>query len=299
MPSFKKRERSPEAKPDPYFAIGFKNSLDKNYLRWAEESGCVDVLTLHVVTDIQELPGHRYAVICHQIDTGGNVLKTKTFVTKRLFLGAGSLGTSKLLVKAKAKGTLSRLNDAVGKYWASDGDTFPIRGGSGHTNPSQGGPGATVIEDHDNPIAPTALVPAGQWNETIDGRTYYIGVGFSPTSGYFAYDGATDTVKLNYDFTTAQAMKSQQATMRTCERLNTANTVDGNTPFTVAVGVGASAHPLGGATLGAACDLYGRVKNYRGLYVTDGALVPGNAGAVNPSFTIAALAERCMDGILD
>ena len=30
----------------------------------------------------------------------------------------------------------------------------------------------------------------------------------------------------------------------------------------------------------------------RGLYVTDGALIPGSTACANPSLTIAALAER-------
>ena len=59
-----------------------------------------------------------------------------------------------------------------------------------------------------------------------------------------------------------------------------------------------TAHPLGGAVMGKACDLEGRVKNYPGLFVVDGALIEGAVGLANPSFTIAALAERCMDRIL-
>jgi cholesterol oxidase len=46
--------------------------------------------------------------------------------------------------------------------------------------------------------------------------------------------------------------------------------------------------------VGKACDFAGRVKRCPGLYVTDGALIAGNTGLANPSFTIAALAERCM-----
>jgi cholesterol oxidase len=57
-------------------------------------------------------------------------------------------------------------------------------------------------------------------------------------------------------------------------------------------------HPLGGATLDTACDNVGRVHGYRGLYVTDAALIPGSTGACNPSWTIAALVERCLDRIL-
>ena len=51
-------------------------------------------------------------------------------------------------------------------------------------------------------------------------------------------------------------------------------------------------------TLGRACDTRGRVRGYRNLYVVDGALIPGATGCTNPSFTIAALAERCMDALV-
>jgi cholesterol oxidase len=57
-------------------------------------------------------------------------------------------------------------------------------------------------------------------------------------------------------------------------------------------------HPLGGMVLGDATDSYGRVNNYRKLYVIDGALLPRSAGGVNPALTIAALAERNVERIL-
>lgn len=57
-----------------------------------------------------------------------------------------------------------------------------------------------------------------------------------------------------------------------------------------------TAHPLGGAVMGAdegqgVVDHAGQVWNYPGLYVTDGASIP-SALSVNPSLTIAAVAER-------
>jgi cholesterol oxidase len=57
-------------------------------------------------------------------------------------------------------------------------------------------------------------------------------------------------------------------------------------------------HPLGGASMGTVCDLEGRVHGKRGLYVLDGALMPGTTAACNPSLTIAAIAERAMDHIV-
>lgn len=57
-------------------------------------------------------------------------------------------------------------------------------------------------------------------------------------------------------------------------------------------------HPLGGAVMGQVCDLDGRVPGQRGLYVVDGALIPGTTAACNPSLTIAAISERALDRIV-
>ncbi|UUZ59622.1 GMC family oxidoreductase [Nocardioides sp. B-3] len=57
-------------------------------------------------------------------------------------------------------------------------------------------------------------------------------------------------------------------------------------------------HPRGGAAMGSVCDLEGRVHGARGLYVLDGALIPGTTAACNPSMTIAAVAERALERIV-
>ncbi|WP_345032823.1 GMC oxidoreductase [Kutzneria kofuensis] len=45
------------------------------------------------------------------------------------------------------------------------------------------------------------------------------------------------------------------------------------------------------------CDPYGEVFGHPGLYVADGAAMPGPVGA-NPSLTIAAMADRLCDHLL-
>ena len=62
-------------------------------------------------------------------------------------------------------------------------------------------------------------------------------------------------------------------------------------------------HPLGGAPMGrfpgeGVVDPYGNVFGYPGLHIADGSVMPGPVGA-NPSLTIAALADRFADRILD
>ena len=63
-------------------------------------------------------------------------------------------------------------------------------------------------------------------------------------------------------------------------------------------------HPLGGCPLGRTAaegvvdPVNGEVHNYPGLHVADGSVMPGTVGA-NPSLTIAALADRFADAILE
>jgi cholesterol oxidase len=63
-----------------------------------------------------------------------------------------------------------------------------------------------------------------------------------------------------------------------------------------------SVHPLGGCPMGhndaqGVVDSRGGVFNHPGLYVADGSVMPGPVGP-NPSFTIAALADRIADRII-
>jgi len=62
-------------------------------------------------------------------------------------------------------------------------------------------------------------------------------------------------------------------------------------------------HPLGGCSMGetdteGVVDPYGKVFNYDRLYVADGSVMPGPVGP-NPSLTIAALADRFADRVID
>ena len=62
-------------------------------------------------------------------------------------------------------------------------------------------------------------------------------------------------------------------------------------------------HPLGGAVMAedprqGVVDSWGEVFGFPGLYVADGAAMPGSVG-VNPSFTIAAFADRVATGIVE
>jgi cholesterol oxidase len=62
-------------------------------------------------------------------------------------------------------------------------------------------------------------------------------------------------------------------------------------------------HPLGGCPMGrdereGVVDAHGRVFGHPGLYIADGSVMPGPVGP-NPSLTIAALADRFADALLE
>ena len=64
-----------------------------------------------------------------------------------------------------------------------------------------------------------------------------------------------------------------------------------------------SVHPLGGAPMGrhageGVCDSYGEVFGHPGLYIADGAAMPGPVGT-NPSLTIAAHSDRMSTRMLE
>jgi cholesterol oxidase len=287
---------------------GAKNSLDHNYLSQAESTGHVNVLTLHIVTDIAEIPGEeKYRVFCNQINESGQVIAKKTFTCRYLFLAAGSLGTSKLLVKAKAKGTLPKLNNYVGKTWGTNGDNITTRTGLGSMTGNGGTAGAAIeLLDGPTPIVVESL----EIGNNADGVQSCLGLGIPRPAGKFQYDPSTDTVNLHWPVVADKAIvKRTESLFATLDKsLNMTGAqpdhqteegmisiIDVSSQNNAAA---ISGHPLGGCVIGQASDKFGRLYGYNRLYVIDGAMIPGSTGCVNPCFTISALAERNMDTII-
>ncbi len=298
---------------------GAKRSLDLNYLLLAEQTGFVDILPQHLVMTLTEnANGKGFQVFCNELNEVGEVVRAKTFSCRHLFLAAGSLGTSELLVRAKQMGTLPRLNDQVGQFWGTNGVTVGFRSDLGHTNPGQGGTGGAVIEHFDNPYGPVTLGNFPIWNAK-DGSLIDLGLAISKPRGQVTYDGNTNTFGVNWPAdsrTNTQLLKAATYTHTLLDQAN--NSRGGKSTSLMHIGSGDvlrqmsdpetamktamstvtntdTAHPLGGAVMGKACNHYGKAFGYDSLYVVDSALIPGSTGCSNPALTIAALAERCMD----
>ncbi len=288
---------------------GAKRSLDKNYLRHAERHGHLEIITQQNVTSVQEGPDGRYLVVVDEIDTDGSVLSKRQYVVKKLFLAAGSLGTSKLLTKSKAKNWLPELNDEIGKHWGNNGDFFSsLSGLSQNVKPNMGGPVPVAIEDHHNSILPTTVECYADWSLAGEtGTISSIGMSVPPAKGQFIYDKNLDDVVLTWPNGDPDITKVTEAGMATYHKLADAwgltdrvrPVQPGHCVTHAPVTASVTAHPLGGVVLDRATDNIGAVKNYRGLYVMDGALIPGHTGCTNPALTIAALAERNIERIID
>lgn len=285
---------------------GCKNTLDRNYLQLAEETGYVDIVPLHVVTSVSATHCNYYTVETNMIDTNGTVLKRQVYTCKYLFMSAGSVGTPQLLVRARDTKAMPYLNKHVGQYWGTNGDTLTVQLGLSYSdagNPGAGGPAGGVMEDHTNPLGPIILEPLSQFEAPFNptqntSSMFFLAMGIPPPKGYFTYDQASDSVGLTWPINDPAIQQTLTAGNNSLANVNASLNKTGVPAFSPPVGGGLSAHPLGGMVLGKATDMHGRVAGYRNLFVVDGSLIPGSAGCTNPSLTIAAIAERCMDGIL-
>ena len=271
---------------------GGKQTLDRDYLNRAEDTGNVKIHPLHNVTAIAEVPSGGYSVSCDNITEEGEVAKRVTLTCDHLFLAAGTLGTTELLMRARARGGLPRLNEHLGEGFGNDGDMFLIRGElSETTNPHLGGPGAIAVCNYENPIRPTLMMraPFPRFATDFPNKdaigTFVFTHNFN--RGRFSYHAASDTLDLDF------VPEPADAVLHLVERLNRA--AGGKL---LSSGSRITGHQLGGACMGKVCDLEGRVAGHPHLYVVDGALLPGSSTCTNPALTIAAIAERCLERII-
>ena len=274
---------------------GGKHSIDVTYLAAAEATRRVRVAPLHIVRDVTMDARKRWVLEVDRIDTDGVVQEHKRITAAAVFLNAGSPGTTRLLVKARAKNLVPDLPDAVGTRWGNNGDRIYawVQMNDDPGNP-QGGPACVGGRVEDGPI-PYTIVHAGSPMLPDDGTRMMTVVGFGivDATGTWAYDPTTDDARLTWDPAgDAELQKLIRQRMDALVRAGGGMMVDRDAQ------VPSTWHALGGVPMGGAVDRYGRVLGHRGLYVLDGARIPGSTGACNPSMTIAALAEHSMATIV-
>ncbi|ARE37244.1 cholesterol oxidase [Rhodococcus sp. MH15] len=273
---------------------GGKHSVDVTYIAAAEATGLVNVETLHQVTDVERAADGRWRVYVDRTDISGKILENKILTTDALVMAAGSMNTTKLLVRAAATGRIRDLPDELGAGWGTNADRIYIWSDLAENfGATQGGPVVYGSRNWDDPHNAFTVIQASFPPVAFDAHsTVMVGFGVSGDRGRFVYDSARGEAVLRWPKDGDSAI--QQGHIGPAAQRIAAG---GLLTDTNAI-LPSTWHPLGGACMNSVCDLDGRVLGQRGLYVLDGALLPGNSAACNPSMTIAAVAERALENIV-
>ncbi|WP_067457401.1 GMC oxidoreductase [Actinomadura macra] len=339
---------------------GSKNSLDHTYLSAAAHQGA-DIRTSREVKAIRPRPGGGYQVdYVHHADLTARKSRPRvvTMSCDRLILGAGTYGTTYLLLKSQK--AFPGLSQALGTRFSGNGDllTFLLKAkdrnrvrpldaargpvitsairladeldgmhgaGRGAYIQDGGYPGFAdwIIQGFDvgneieravkflwnrfteffrdapdtnlskelsdligdGALTVSSLPLLGMGRDIADGRLHL-------RDGRLAADWTTRTSENHF--------KRVRKTMQGIADVLGAEYADNPMWFRKRI---ITVHPLGGAPMGATkdegvCDAFGEVFGFPGLYIADGAAMPGAVGP-NPSLTIAAQADRLATRLLE
>ncbi|MDJ0012620.1 GMC oxidoreductase [Rhodococcus erythropolis] len=273
---------------------GGKHSVDVTYIAAAGATGLVNVETLHQVTDVERAADGRWRVYVDRTDISGNILENKILTTDALVMAAGSMNTTKLLVRAAATGRITDLPDELGAGWGTNADRIYIWSDLAENfGATQGGPVVYGSRNWDDPHNAFTVIQASFPPVAFDAHsTVMVGFGVSSDRGRFVYDSARGEAVLRWPRDGDCAIQ-QGHIGPAAQRIAAGGLLTDTNAL-----LPSTWHPLGGACMNSVCDLDGRVLGQRGLYVLDGALLPGNSAACNPSMTIAAVAERALENIV-
>ncbi len=343
---------------------GSKNTLDLTYLTAAKYHGA-ELRTLAEVYGITPLAGGGYEVRYTQYgdepaDAGPRARTQVTLTCDHLFLGAGTFGTTSLLLRNRVG--LPALGRAVGTRFSGNGDLLTFCMGARDTSK---GAGMRQIDGSYGPVITTSIRRPDGVDEEGAGRGFYvqeagfpvfanwlietsqvgsavqrsasivreliahklqrrnestisaeiaklIGEGRLTSSSIPLLGMGRDTPdgritladgELDVEWTSATSMayfEAMRATMRSISDTLGADFKDNPLWWTKRV---VTVHPIGGSPMGrhvheGAVDSWCESFGHPGLYVVDGAAVPGPVGP-NPSLTIAALADRAVEHLLE
>lgn len=310
--------------------VDARNTLDRNYIPWAEKHGA-QVRPLHLVTNILPVDGG-FEVFYDELKAGRRIAGKER--ARLVLVAAGSLGSTELLLKCReVTGSLPAISPRLGQNWSSNGDFLtpafhlgrPISPTRGPTissaidflDRSEGGE-SFWIEDGGFPdllmdywrrweqkppsglrarLLIDSLRNLLRNPESFRGVMPWFAQAVDAANGQLRLKrtGECHTLDLSWDVT--QSERAVNAVMKMHLRLAAAT---GGIAMVPPAWFFAhdliTPHPLGGCNMGkdratGVVDHKGEVFGYRNLYVADAAIIPEALG-VNPSRTIGALAER-------
>lgn len=277
-----------------------KKSLDKTYLKKALDTGYLTILDLHQVNLIHKNSDESYTLDVSMLNTKGREINRKIMAAKKLILAAGTMGTLELLLKSTANGRFP-IDENIGKEWGNNGNFMTGRnfvktfsGGTGINHSTIPVGGIDNWEDPEHPFfVEIAPLPMGMNVAT----TLYLIVNKLKKFGNVGYDVQQKKLTLDWDNShTSHMRQNAKYFLRSMNRKN--GGTRSHLLFKNGFGDDICYHPLGGAVLGKATDIFGRLNGHNHCYIIDGSLIPGTIG-VNPFVTITALAEYCIENIIN
>jgi cholesterol oxidase len=300
--------KSEEAGQVPKSALDFEQqygnnfgrfgSVDQTYIAAALATGKVTLRPLTEVTAVRREPSGEYVVSIREIDRWGSEVARNELGCDQLYLSAGVLGTSQILLRARETGALPDLSDEVGRGYGNNGDIMVshMTADSDPTGTKQSLMGMINIDGRDDPDNP---VYASVFSIPLPVETHALGyyaMVRTDDRADIAYDRDSDAVRIDWPDGHTEHLTARARMV--FDKVVSANGVDYRDDiFDGQVFAPHTVHPLGGAVRGKATDSFGRVKGYDNLFVNDASLIPGYIGC-NPFMSITALAERNIEGIL-
>jgi len=314
-----------------------KNTLDKNYLFFAQKKGA-EILAETKVIDVKLVEASKKEYVVSW-KSSTNIFKKRGNITcNGVVFAGGVLGTIPLLLKLK-ESSLSKLSKMVGRGIRTNSESLV-----GVTSTDKGKEfskgvaiGSILHTDKYSHIEPVRYPPgSGFWRlqmlPMLEGRNWVIRLAkvfgkiiSQPIKWlrlYLVKDWAKQTQILLFMQTLNSTLSFTKGLFRMNSKLDFGKAptafipesrdlakqygelVDAEPVALISetlLGIPTTAHILGGAVMGndeteGVIDKDNKVFGYENIYVCDGSAISANPG-VNPSLTIAAIAERAMSKI--
>jgi cholesterol oxidase len=318
--------------------VGAKNMLSYNYLPLARRAGA-EFYTQTEVHRVEKCADHyRVYFTYHSQNQDGTFEALHGTTTARVVvLGAGSLGSSEILMRSQAPNM--KFSAHLGSRWTGNGDALGfirksqvptgIGGFSAYptdrdrvgptiqTNlnyPSRSLAGRVLIQDGAAARAYANVLGALMLNPDLSQTQILLGMGHDGAEGRISLD-ERGFARVNWP----TLLDSPYRKLIRGEFQRVAEALGGEYRYLKIFGDRMiSVHPLGGCGMAddPACGVVndrgqvfdghgggdvdpqtGSARVHQGLYVVDGAILPTSIGC-NPSLTISALAERCAHWML-
>ncbi|MBN2561890.1 MAG: GMC family oxidoreductase [Phycisphaerae bacterium] len=299
--------------------VARKRTLGQTYLAQAELAGA-RIRPLHEVLAVTPRTGR------HRVDYRASQhgeWRAGSISAPRVVVAMGTLNTTRFLLRCRnAIGTLPGLSEAIGQRFFTNGDFGGLLVGPKLDIAPDAGPPVTgwvdLWERERMYLMETGLVPFdfGGFTGLLNPARWFGGLRLTAEKrctwsfGTMGYGDSPGRIVLGrrgriaHRHSQAQGAAFLDRSMAVLKDLaGAAGAKLVAPPAMIARRLPITVHPLGGAVMadspeaGVANSL-GEVYGYPGLYIADGSLIPAPTG-VPPSMTIAALAERIADHLVN